>query len=202
MLWISKHTADLPTVLSIPYLVTNCIHEKLCMRGIKLVFYFFSFYKIPSRGAKNTKIQVKSSVVNVVVGFLAFFLFLFSGSQTGSCVEFEKDDVSVLNCVISSLLTVFSGSFCRSLRSSFFKIRKWHDLRHNEAFFKVRMNSTSSLRSLCSFLKNCQKCIDLEVQPFEITDFDLGHPVSWENHWRTISLVETRHCYCKMCRSK
>ena len=151
------------------------------MRGIKLVFYFFILQNSIQRREKHKN---PSKIISCKRGrrFFGLFLFLFSGSQTGSCVEFEKDDVSVLNCVISSLLTVFSGSFCRSLRPGFFKIRKWHDLSHNEAFFKVRMNSTSSLRSLCSFLKNCQKCIDLEVQPFEITDLVLGHPVSWENH--------------------
>lgn len=37
-------------------------------------------------------------------------LFLFGGRKSGSGVEFEEDDVAVVDGVVPALLTIFAGS--------------------------------------------------------------------------------------------
>ena len=121
-------------------------YQHFCCHGaiiiIHLILNLFQWWYINSTRKKN-HFKNKKNLGG---------LFLFSSSQSGTCVKFEKYNVTIFNSVISPILTIFSGSFCRSLRPVFFEIVVIHTFGHDETLFKIGMNSSSGLRCLGSFL--------------------------------------------------
>ena len=78
--------------------------------------------------------------------FLRYFkdesLFVFLGLSCN--VESEKDNISIEDYVILTILFVQTCSFNLLLTSEFFKIREFHDFSTDESLFEISMDNTSS----------------------------------------------------------
>merc|ERR1712121_377687 len=64
-------------------------------------------------------------------------LFLF---QASSGVEFEEDDVTIFHHIFLALLPVATSSAYTGFRSVLLIIGEFHDFRHDETLFEVRVN--------------------------------------------------------------
>merc|ERR1712168_691002 len=72
-------------------------------------------------------------------------LFLF---QASSGVEFEEDDVTIFHHIFLALLPVATSSAYTGFRSVLLVIGEFHDFRHDETIFEVRVNFAGSLGRL------------------------------------------------------
>lgn len=88
-------------------------------------------------------------------------LLLLGILQTGTGIEFEENDVTILHHVVTTLLPVLASGLAVCLGALFLKVLVVHHFSHDEALLEIRVNAASRLGCLGSLLH--RPCLDLIV---------------------------------------
>lgn len=71
--------------------------------------------------------------------------FLLGILQAGASVEFEEDNVPILDGIVASLLAVLARRFGGHLAALGLEVLEVHHFGHNETLLEIRMNASSCL---------------------------------------------------------